>query len=185
MNCEEIRDLLALHVGGEAHENERIALEAHLPSCAECRCALDEYRELRQAMADLKEGSAPRGAIESTWTRVQQEIAPAKKGGRVMAMEWLIRAAAVVVIGVAIGYSSMQVAAQRTPAAAKSVAETPSTEYAPGARPREAGGGAGPWGGGAPPMQINPNVRRNTTKLQGNYYLPRVERILDGDECEF
>ena len=82
----------------------------------------------------------------------------------------------------------MQVAGQQGAVApAKVAGNNPSTEYTPGTMPRNAGTGSGPgaWGGGAPSIQFNPNVRRNTTKLQGNYYLPRVERILDGDECEF
>ncbi len=185
MNCEEIRDLLALHVGGETHENERIAIEAHLPGCMACRCAFDEYRELRAQMSEMKDGTAPNGAIESIWPRVRAEILPGeKKTGRIVAMEWLVRAAAVVVIGIALGYSAMQVTKRAPGAAPGTVANDPS--LMPGPNAREAGSGGGRWGNGAGMInQVPLGGGRRGPKAPGNPYLPRVEKILDGDESEF
>jgi anti-sigma factor RsiW len=186
MNCEEIRDLLAVYVGGETHENERIAIEAHLPSCEACKGVFHEYRELRSQMAELKEGTAPAGAIEAIWPGVREQISPrTNKSGRVLAFEWLIRAAAVVVIGVAFGYSTMQVA---RPAQASSATPTVANpDLMPGSGAREAGGNGGrAWGPSVmPQIPLNGNTPRTGPKAPGNPYLPRVEKILDGDETEF
>ncbi len=183
MNCEEIRDLLAVYVGGEAHENERIAVEAHLPSCAECRCIHDEYRELRAKLGELKEGAAPAGAIETIWPRVSEEISPrSRKAGRLVAFEWLVRAAAVVVMGVTIGYSAMQV--MKPASAAPAPQDNTSIRYDAGRRATEAGSGGRPWGN-AGMNQIPLTAPRKGPKTPGNPYLPRVERILDGDESSF
>jgi hypothetical protein len=185
MGCDEIRDLMALVVGGEAQENERIAVEAHVAQCRECRCDLDEYRDVRGLMTEMKEGTAPAGAIESVWTRVRDEIAPRSKP-RVFAFEWAVRVAAVLVIGLALGFA---VSNATRPAPSRPTADVPApaTEFMPGGGAMNAGSGGGP-GTFAPGVDMrfrSVGPRKGGTKVEGNFHLPRVEKILDGDEADF
>ena len=69
MTCDEIRDLLPLHLYGDVNDAERAAVEAHLATCGECRAELAalaavEYRgwlvvereEGDRRLADVAEG---------------------------------------------------------------------------------------------------------------------------------
>lgn len=45
MDCERIRDAMAAYVYDEATDGERVAVEAHVATCAACRARLDDDRE--------------------------------------------------------------------------------------------------------------------------------------------
>ncbi|MBI2932382.1 MAG: zf-HC2 domain-containing protein [Planctomycetes bacterium] len=182
MGCEEARDMLALYVGGEAADNDRIAVEAHLTTCADCRKELDKYRETRGLLAELREGAAPEGTFERVWQRVRDEVMPHR--GRVPVADWVVRVAAVLMFGAGIGFIASMTPA-RAPAAPEAVAThdeaQPST--ARGEAPVPAVGGDRPYRVDAAPRwfpQGRPSVR-----LDGNYYLPHVEAILGADEVDF
>lgn len=185
MGCDDVKDLVALAAGGEAQENERIAVEAHLAGCADCAAELRELREMRGRLEQMREGEAPAGSIEAIWPRVRDRIA-LRPELRFPRLDWILRAAAVLVIGVAIGYASARLSAPATAPTTNPSAAAPETSYGTGSAPAPADTGGPRFRPGSMP-QVLPNVplRRSGTKVEGNYYLPRVERILDGDETEF
>ncbi len=187
MECDAIRNLLPATAGGELTENERIAVEAHLGLCAECRGEAAKYRDQGSMLSALRDGDAPVGTFDSMWRRVREEVVPRRSASRWDA--WT-RAAAVLVIGVGIGYVfSAATGNSPVPAAAGAVAS--------GARgPLEGGpesaGVAQPAGGNSATspgnMMLSPRARLKsgrTLKLDGNHYLPRVEALLDPNEVDF
>jgi len=185
MGCEETRDMLAMFVSGEAHDSERIAVEAHLPMCAECRCEAEKYRDARAQLAGLRDGDAPSGTFERMWRGVRDAVLP-PRAPRV-SFDWIIRAAAVLVIGVAIGYvASAQPAREASPASAPPVAvdakhaSEPAPEAAKSGLTQPADGGGLRFDGGARPRLKSPRL-----KLDGNHYLPRVEAILPAEEVDW
>jgi anti-sigma factor RsiW len=186
MGCEEIRDMLAMFAAGEANDSERIAVESHLPMCAECRCEAEKYRDARASLGALRDGDAPSGTFERMWRGVRDAVLPPRVSR--FSFDWVIRAAAVLVIGVAIGYVvSAQSARAATPAPASPVAvdAKPVSDPAPEApksgitRPADGSGGL-TFDGGARPRLKSPRL-----KLDGNHYLPRVEAILPAEEVDW
>ncbi|MBV8881832.1 MAG: zf-HC2 domain-containing protein [Planctomycetaceae bacterium] len=168
MGCEEIRDLLALYAGGESYENERAAVEAHVAVCAACARELDQYREVRANLASLREGSAPPGTFKSIWPAVRMDRFPAKPAPNLAWMDSVLRYAAVVMVGLAIGI--IVHVAQRRPASPETLKAT--TAAAPVTIPA-------PVQPATMPRMIVP-VRRapaSSLELDGTYYLPRVESI--------
>src|SRR5574341_1104159 len=103
MGCEDIRDLLALYAGGETHDNERVAVEAHVGLCAACARELDQYREMRTALASLCEGDAPSGTWKSMWQGVRDGLFPRRPSRGLAVFDGVLRYAAVLMVGLAIG----------------------------------------------------------------------------------
>lgn len=173
MTCERIRELLTLAAGGDVEENERIAVESHLSLCADCRRELEEYRGLRGLLSELREGVAPPGTFEKLWTGVRRETARRIAASAVR--EWLLRAAAVLVVGLAVGY----VASAATGPGAPPNAEPAAAEF------HDAGLGAPVREAGAAPPS-SPKLRFEIRpRVGGGYYLPQVEAILETDATGF
>src|SRR5688572_15911856 len=110
--CLEIRDLMAL--GGEVSPNERIAIESHVSVCAECARELTEMRAMLGNLALLREGEMPADAAGNVWRAVQSAIPGSR---RPAILRWTTRAAAMLVIGLSIGYTTKSVANRLEPAA--------------------------------------------------------------------
>jgi anti-sigma factor RsiW len=121
--CIEIRELMAL--SSDATPNERIAIEAHVPVCSECAVEHARLQAMLGNLALLREGTMPPGASERIWRGVQSAV-PGSRRPRILG--WTARAAAVLVIGLAVGYSASSVAGLKS-------AIRP-TRSAPGRRPR-------------------------------------------------
>jgi hypothetical protein len=102
--CLEIRDLIAL--GEEVSGNERIAVESHVSICVDCAREMAETRSLLGSLSVLREGEMPPGAAERIWRGVQSAV-PGRR--RALALQWSVRAAAVLVMGLAIGYTTKSV----------------------------------------------------------------------------
>ncbi|HEU4339247.1 MAG TPA: hypothetical protein VFS19_04195 [Planctomycetota bacterium] len=110
--CLEIRDLMAL--GADAEPNERIAIESHVSICAECARELGDTRSLLGNLALLREGDMPAGAAERIWRSLQSgiptlkasEASPSGPGRRrPLFLAWSTRVAAMLVIGLSIGFT--------------------------------------------------------------------------------
>jgi anti-sigma factor RsiW len=99
-DCEAIRDYLPLYAGGELEENERVAVDAHLSMCAGCARELDGYREDLFSLAALRDEEPPAAALKAIAEGVRAELFPR----RALALyDAVLRYAAVLVVGLAIG----------------------------------------------------------------------------------
>jgi hypothetical protein len=112
--CIEIRELMAL--SSDATPNERIAIEAHVPVCSECAVEHARLQAMLGNLALLREGTMPPGASERIWRGVQSAV-PGSRRPRILG--WTARAAAVLVIGLAVGYSASSVAGLKSAPASK------------------------------------------------------------------
>ncbi len=166
MGCEEIRDLLALYAGGESYDSERAAVEAHVAVCAACARELDQYREMRSALASLREGSPPPGTFKSIWPGVRADLFPAKAAPTLFWVDSVLRYAAVVMVGVAIGvivhYAQRRDAVPALPRTAVAAPELIPAPVSPATMPR----------------RLMPSTPR--LEPDGLFYLPRVESIPAG-----
>lgn len=98
-NCEKTKELLPLFSGGDVEENERIAVEGHLSVCAECVRESEVYFKARKELSFLREGPMPEVDL---WSGVSAKLFPRKKGPS--RLEWIVRYAAVVVMGLGVGF---------------------------------------------------------------------------------
>ncbi len=180
MTCENLRDLLPLAAGGETTENERIAVEGHAAVCAACARELAEYRELRALVAGLRDGVEPPG----TFQRIQEAVLPPVRRSRPAFLAWAGRAAAVLAIGLSIGYT-VQSLSRRAPEIARPADDADAT-YVPPATPAGAGAGPSMFMNGGPEVTIRfDNVPMKAAPRDGTYYLPRVESLVNPDEVDF
>lgn len=182
MTCESMRDLIPLAAGGEAPDNERIAVEAHVAVCSACAREMADYRGLISLVGSLREGDVPAGTFE----RIQRAVLPRPARTAVAAGGWWMRAAAALLIGLTVGFSAKTLAdrgAQPEPAAR--APESGDATWIPG--------GVMPAGTASPFMR-NPNSeiflrfdapRRAAPRHDGTYYLPRVESLVNPDETDF
>ena len=172
MGCEEIRDLLALYAGGESYENERAAVEAHIAVCAACARELDQYREMRSNLASLREGgregSAPSGTFKSIWPGVRVDLFPAKAAATLSWIDSVLRYAAVVMVGVAIGvivhYAQRRDVVPVLPRTAVAAPELIPAPVSTATMPR---------------VMVPSGARPLAPRLEpsGRYYLPRAESL--------
>ena len=179
MGCEEIRDQLALYAGGEAYDNDRVAVEAHVAVCAACARELDAYREARANLASLREGAAPPGTFKSLWTGVRSDLFPRKALDRTSWLDASLRYAAVAMVGVAIGVLIHVAERREAPSASSSltaVAPVGGTTVQPvhmvPSQPRLF-------------LRTQPRTPAPRVELDGNYYLPRVESMPAGAAKDF
>lgn len=181
MGCDELKDLLALYAGGEVSDNERIAVDAHLSGCAACARELAEFRDVRGMLGGLRDGEPPPGRLEAIWPAVAAGIAPVRPS-RASWFDWGVRAAAVLVIGVALGHSASQLAGRRP--------EAPLTRDGSGSvggPAMSAGSDPAPGPGPGPGVGFTREfpVLRAPSGSDRGHHLPRVERILSSEESDF
>ncbi|MBI4566743.1 MAG: zf-HC2 domain-containing protein [Planctomycetes bacterium] len=205
MGCEDMKDLLALEAGGDAQPDERIAVESHIAVCPECARELTDYRQLRAALAELREGAVP----SRTFERIRGQVGSAMKFTIVQrsTASWFVRAAAVLVVGVSVGFSSAsiyrQVTQLRPAVEAEDGVADQDLEMEKGAsnvsgRPYRTAAGARGFGIISPPSVLDPlrggftfridrtpEAKVNDSSKDGVYYLPRVESFPDPHEVDF
>ena len=68
--CEREREQIGAFLDGELGAGERAALEAHLPTCAGCRQALEDQQRLARAFAALPAETAPADFEARFWARI-------------------------------------------------------------------------------------------------------------------
>lgn len=185
MTCDEMRDLLPLYAGGETEDNERIAVEAHLSLCSDCARELEEFRQARGLLEALREEETPPGTSSKIWKRVRDEMFPAKR--TVAIGDGFLKCAAVLVIGVAIGYAAFTAFRPTEPVRA----ESPRTAPAEDTSNTMVHGPAFNAGGGDrffttdAPREERTFVLPRTSRPEKSYYLPRAETILTGGDRDF
>jgi hypothetical protein len=169
MGCNDARDLLALLAGGDLVEAERIAVEGHVAVCGACARELDRYREARAALSLLRtEPPPPPGGWKGFRAELERELFPRKR------WTWgdeLLRHAALLLLGVALGVAVHHARRASEPADAGRGAALPAL-----APVREIGAGFLPT---APRPEPRPPL------LRGGFHLPRVEALPAGSEKEF
>ena len=93
---DELEQLSAL-LDGELASSERVALEAHVATCADCRSTLDA---LRSTLADLRALPEPAPTEQDSWA-LRSAIRRARQpGGRWQRLAWASGAAAASVIAI-------------------------------------------------------------------------------------
>jgi len=68
--CEREREQIGGFLDGELEAGERAALEAHLPTCAGCRQALEDQQQLARAFAALPAVAPPPDFEARFWARI-------------------------------------------------------------------------------------------------------------------
>ena len=68
--CEREREQIGAFLDGELEAGERAALEAHLPTCAGCRQALEDQQRLARAFAALPAVVPPPDFEARFWARI-------------------------------------------------------------------------------------------------------------------
>ncbi len=173
MGCDDVRDLLALYVGGECYDNERIAVEAHVPLCSGCARELDQYREARAALAELADEDVPEKTLKGLSTAVRDEVF--RRGRRrVLPFELALRCAAAVMVGLAIGAVAYTVRGGPPAPAPGAAIPEPRAVARPALRSVE-----------LPPPSGEPRYHGPRARSEGNFYLPRVEALPVGGEKDF
>ncbi len=74
---DEQRERLSAYLDGEMSEDERVALEQHLPACEQCQGALDDLREVRTLLKDMPLPALPRSFAIPTTGAVPTPLAAA------------------------------------------------------------------------------------------------------------
>lgn len=103
MGCEDVRDLLAIYVGGDCRDEDGEAVEAHVALCGPCARELDLYREARAALATLSDVPAPAGLGKAIWAGVKNEMFPRRAPARGLWFDEILRYAALLMLGLGAG----------------------------------------------------------------------------------
>ena len=103
MGCEDVRDLLAIYVGGDCRDEDGVAVEAHVALCGPCASELDLYREARAALATLSDVPAPAGLGRAIWAGVKNEMFPRGAKARGPWYDDVLRYAALLMVGLGVG----------------------------------------------------------------------------------
>jgi anti-sigma factor RsiW len=125
MTCNSARELIPLYVGSDLSEERLTQVRDHLAQCGDCARELEKFESCRELVAEL--AVAPelsKSDVNEMWSAIRQEIAvaPASKIVR-FGPVLFAKLAAVIVIGICVGYSAYGVASlfkaepQKTPTA--------------------------------------------------------------------
>ncbi|MGD9345442.1 MAG: zf-HC2 domain-containing protein [Candidatus Aminicenantes bacterium] len=87
MECEHIENLLSPYLEGELPAEDRLAVEEHLRSCADCSVLLDLLRQTQESLADFPQAEMSEGLVERLY-----EIPHRKKKFR-LSLDFLVRPA--------------------------------------------------------------------------------------------
>ena len=158
MGCEDVRDLLAIYVGGECRDEDGEAVEAHVTLCGPCASELDLYREARSALATLSDVPAPPGLGRAIWAGVKNEMFPTASRSRRHWADDVLRCAAVLMLGLGIGVLAHSLRGPSTSPEASPLVDRP---FQPQVRNVT-----------SPVLRPLPLPRGD---VDGDFYLPRVE----------
>ena len=167
MGCEETRDLLPLYTGGDLPIEQADLLATHVAGCPSCARELDLYREARAGLLSLRAVEAPAGTFETIRAVVGREFLPRRPRPGISWPDEVLRHAAVLMVGLAIGVG-VHVALRRP--SPVSVA----AEARPGVRAEFVG-------------TFIPDRRTPIppSAPEHGFYLPKVDAVLVGGEKDF
>jgi membrane-associated protease RseP (regulator of RpoE activity) len=101
--CSKIKELLPLYVSRDITPAETESIEAHLGVCGECKREAEKYQSIKSALGGLKEVSRP----PEYWIGYERSLYDKIEAIRSAKPAWqfaLLRTAAVLLIGLFIGY---------------------------------------------------------------------------------
>lgn len=75
MNCRDIDELVPRYLDGEVSDEERLALERHVASCAQCAESLEASREIDASLVCLRE-------VIPSWKRAEARFVRATSTGK-------------------------------------------------------------------------------------------------------
>ena len=108
MSCDRYQDIHRYH-DGELPAAERVALEAHLASCPECRELLGALGRLSSSIRSASAGGTPTDLLEHikrSWRPAREGSASTQERGVLRIAEWMTAAAAAVLIGAIVTWPS-------------------------------------------------------------------------------
>lgn len=103
MNCNTVRGLLPLYVGEDLTEARQEEVRRHLEGCGACAEELDQFTRCRELLQELRDVELPRSESKKLWDSVRGRLLLRPRPG-FRAVD-LIRAAAVLVIGLSLGFT--------------------------------------------------------------------------------
>ncbi len=111
MTCNSARELLPLYVGADLTDERMAQVREHVAQCADCAREMERFENCRELVSELTAPKLSRAVVNDMWTAIRQEIgvAPEPKVLRFSSGLWL-KMAAVMLIGVSVGYSVYGVA---------------------------------------------------------------------------
>ncbi|MEO5952282.1 MAG: zf-HC2 domain-containing protein, partial [Chloroflexia bacterium] len=71
MDCKAIRPLISYYYDGEATPEERVQVEQHLATCADCRQVLAQYRAMSSDIHELPMPTPPSGLHRDVWRAIE------------------------------------------------------------------------------------------------------------------
>ena len=160
MGCEDVRDLLAIYVGGDCRDEDGEAVEAHVALCGPCARELDLYREARAALATLSDVPAPAGLGKAIWAGVKNEMFPRGPKARGPWVDEVLRYAALLMLGLGVGVLVHATRGTSTSPDAMTLADRPVSSWVE-------------YRSVVSPPRPLPLPRGSV--VDGDFYLPRVE----------
>ena len=142
MNCHKAEELLSRALDGEVSAEERVALDAHVASCANCRALREEWSQYSAILRDQK--IEPAQTAEALWADVQRAIrlqGEQPAGDALPVFGWRLRWAGVMIVAVLLGMSAFGLWRLRQPGPETAQADERSVEVefvetdVPGASP--------------------------------------------------
>lgn len=115
-NCDEMREWLGPYVDGEGSPETRAAIEAHVCTCAECRCEVEGLRELGNHIAV----GSPTCVPPALWSRIESQLGaapPRRRLVRFLRLRSILAAAACLVLAVGGHFAILQGLSTRAEAA--------------------------------------------------------------------
>lgn len=79
MDCKAIRPLISYYYDGEATPEERVQVEQHLATCADCRQTLAQYRAMGNDIRDMAMPAPPSGLHRDVWRAIEAQQASAPR----------------------------------------------------------------------------------------------------------
>ncbi|MCK4576290.1 zf-HC2 domain-containing protein, partial [candidate division WOR-3 bacterium] len=71
---EKYKILMMKYLEGEITKNEKFDFEEHIKACKECQEEIEEFRNLKEVMEDMKYKKPPDEIWKTYWTRVYNRI---------------------------------------------------------------------------------------------------------------
>ncbi len=71
---EEYKILMMKYLEGEITKNEKFEFEEHIKTCKECQEEIEEFRNLKEVMEDMKYKKPPDEIWKTYWARVYNRI---------------------------------------------------------------------------------------------------------------
>jgi hypothetical protein len=108
MTCNSARELLPLFVGGDLTAPRMDEVRAHMGQCPSCAAELSRFEGCRELLAELNAPELPRDQVHRMWAAIRETL-PVAPRAPIRFSSWL-RMAAVVLVGVAVGYTATSLA---------------------------------------------------------------------------